>query len=585
MAETLKKEKKTKVDKVSKEGKKEEKMQKAKKQAAATAFSLLADDKAVDPALSSLFSRPAPAPIVPQPAPVVSESDDGAEVADVAGVESDEPAEDVDVIAPEAVELPHDDRAARRKRKRKDADEDLEDAYMQKLAREEDKDAALAAAERASKRQKVKPLRQNGEDSDADADQADPEADGLDGDEMLSDDVDVEDNDDAKDDDVATPPPKHETQEAADVELSKANRTVFLGNVSTTAISSKTARKALVTHLGSFFAEIAEPKKDDPKHKLESLRFRSTPYAVALPKKAAYARKELMDATAKSTNAYVVYSSSTLAREAAKRLNGTVVLDRHLRVDEIAHPAKVDNKRCVFVGNLGFVDDETNIQDANEEDGREKRKRGKEPADVEEGLWRTFNKCGTVESVRVIRDSTTRVGKGIAYVQFEDENGVEAALLYNEKKFPPMLPRKLRVTRARAQKKNAKPGSGRPSSRPHVANTGYQRKITGAEASQMGRAGKLYGRAAASKMKQPRRAEGTTGPQKSGPNAAPLGNGIKAPETFIFEGHRASSKSGKSGLKLGGKKGGGGGGKGKPTNRSAKRGAAYKAGGSKKKTS
>lgn len=581
MAEKVQKEKKAKVDKASK---KEGKMQKAKKQAAATAFSLLADDKVVDPALSSLFSRPAPVSVVPQVAPIVTEGDGEAELAQVSGSTSDELAEEEDAIVPEAIEQPSDDRTARRKRKRKDAEGDLEDAYMQKLAREEDKDAERAAVERANKRQKIKPLGQDDETSDVEAEQAGREADGEEGEEVLSDGMEETEDEDEDEDGAASPPPKHETQEAADVELSKANRTVFLGNVSTTAISSKTARKTLVTHLGSFFSHLPESKDGEPKHKVESLRFRSTPYAAALPKKAAYARKELMDATSKSTNAYAVYSSPALAREAAKRLNGTVVLDRHLRVDEIAHPAKVDNKRCVFVGNLGFVDDETNIQDANEEEGREKRKRGKEPADVEEGLWRTFNKCGTVESVRVIRDSTTRVGKGIAYVQFADENGVEAALLYDEKKFPPMLPRKLRVTRARAQKKNAKPGSGRPSARPHT-NGGYQRKISGAEASQMGRAGKLYGRAAASQMKKPRRTGNATGPQKSGPNAAPLGsaslsNGIKAPEAFIFEGHRASSKSGKSGLKLGGKKGGG---KGKPTNRGARRGAAFKAGGSKKK--
>ena len=42
-------------------------------------------------------------------------------------------------------------------------------------------------------------------------------------------------------------------------------------------------------------------------------------------------------------------------------------------------------------------------------------------------------------------------------MQFTDENAVEAALLMNEKKFPPMLPRKLRVMRAR--KMQVKPSS------------------------------------------------------------------------------------------------------------------------------
>ena len=445
----------------------------------------------------------------------------------------------------------------KRKRKRKDVEIELEDVYMQRLARGEEKDAKRAAEERASKRQKASIVDEE-EDEDEDNNE-DSVVDAV-----------VEDvsEDEADEDDLASPPPKHETVEAADVEQSKANRTVFLGNVSTNAISSKSARKTLTSHLASFFASIAAPKEGESKHKVESIRFRSTPYASAIPKKAAFAKKALMDATTRSTNAYVVYSSPLLAREAARRLNGTVILDRHLRVDEVAHPAKVDHKRCIFVGNLGFVDDESNIQDANEEEGREKRKRGKEPADVEEGLWRAFGKCGTVESVRVIRDSTTRVGKGIAYVQFDDENAVEAALLYNEKKFPPMLPRKLRVSRAKAQKRNAKPGSGRPSARPPSANGGYQRKISAEEASRMGRTGKLYGRAAAANV---RRSGGSASQSSQGK----LGAGIRAPESFVFEGHRASSKSGKSGLKLGkpGKKKGG-----KPTNRSAKRGAAFKAG-------
>jgi nucleolar protein 12 len=415
---------------------------------------------------------------------------------------------------------------------------ELEDEYMNRLQREEDKEASRLAAERVAKRQKKG---QEDEDGTNEA-PAEEEATG-----------------DSEDEEDAATPPKHETEIAKDVEVEKANRTVFLGNVSTAAINSKSSRKTLLNHLASFFTELPENKAGS-KPKVESIRFRSTPYASAIPKKAAYAKKELMDATTKSTNAYVVYSTPALAREACKRLNGTIILDRHLRVDSIAHPAKVDNKRCVFIGNLGFVDDETNIQEANEEDGREKRKRGKEPADVEEGLWRTMSKCGQVESVRVIRDATTRVGKGIAYVQFEDENAVEAALLLNEKKFPPMLPRKLRVTRAKAPKKNAKPGSGRPSARPTAAAaaTGYRRKVTGAEASQLGRSAKLLGRAAAAKMRQP--GDRTSRPAGGARAATALREGIQKPEDFIkkpgfvFEGHRASAKQGKSGLKLGGKK-------------------------------
>jgi nucleolar protein 12 len=200
-----------------------------------------------------------------------------------------------------------------------------------------------------------------------------------------------------------------------ETEIEKASRTVFLANVSTQAMSSKSAKKILLAHMSSFFPDIPAPADGKPAHKVESIRFRSTAYAgTSLPKKAAFAKKELMDATTKSTNAYVVYSNAFAAREAVKNLNGSMVLDRHLRVDGVAHPAKTDHRRCVFVGNLGFVDDESML----DQGGENERKRSRIPSDIEEGLWRQFGKAGTVESVRVVRDEKTRVGKGFAYVQF-----------------------------------------------------------------------------------------------------------------------------------------------------------------------
>lgn len=214
--------------------------------------------------------------------------------------------------------------------------------------------------------------------------------------------------------------PVHEslTQKKEDDEIEKASRTVFLSNVSIEAASSKKAKKTLTVHLSSFLDKNASPPQ-----KLESLRFRSLPFSTgSMPKRAAFATKSLMEATTQSVNAYVVYSSPLVARAACEKLNGTVVLDRHLRVDSVAHPAPVDHRRCVFVGNLGFVDDETVLNVKVDEDGKEqteKRKRTKVPMDVEEGLWRKFGEhAGKVESVRVIRDEKTRVGKGIAYVQF-----------------------------------------------------------------------------------------------------------------------------------------------------------------------
>ncbi|CAD0021381.1 unnamed protein product [Aureobasidium pullulans] len=402
-----------------------------------------------------------------------------------------------------------------RKRKRKDKQPELEDVYMDKLGREEERATAKAKEDRSSKRVKT------AKKDDSDSEEEDSDAvEGADAMEM-------------------SPPPMHETLAPDnDSDLVKSQRTVFLGNVSSEAITSKTAKKTLMRHLESFFDDIADPEKGQPAHSVESLRFRSTAYASAIPKKAAFAKKEIMTETTKSTNAYAVYSSNALAREAARRLNGTVVLDRHLRVDEVAHPAKTEPRRCVFVGNLGFVDDETNIDKANAEEGKGTRKGNKTPSDVEEGLWRTFSTCGKVESVRVPRDAKTRVGKGFAYVQFT-------------KKFPPMLPRKLRVTRAKTIKRNVKPGSNAVKAPGSTGKGIYNPKADPVMQSNMGRAGKLLGRAAAA----------------------------QTPESFIFEGHRAKAGSGKSGLKLGGsgKK------KGKPRTRSSNRAAAWKAGGGKKR--
>ena len=298
-----------------------------------------------------------------------------------------------------------------KKRKRGGNEEELEDVYMRKLAREEAKEEAKVQSDNSRKR--LKSI--NGEDSIAHKHESDL-ANGEDDPETKSEASDAESLDEEFLDEETYSIPKHETlTPSKDVEgLEKASRTVFLGNVSSEAITSKPAKKTLLHHLASFIPSLPT---HTPPHKVESLRFRSTAFASAMPKKAAFAKKEIMDATTKSTNAYAVYSTQVAAREAAKRLNGTVVLNRHLRVDEIAHPAKADHRRCVFVGNLGFVDDESVIQAAEEREGQKKSKK-KEPGDVEEGLWIHFSKAGTVESVRVVRDSKTRVGKGIAYVQF-----------------------------------------------------------------------------------------------------------------------------------------------------------------------
>lgn len=289
----------------------------------------------------------------------------------------------------------------KRKRNNYKDEDDLESRYMQRLGREESTEDTKGHGQRTSKRHM-----QKGGISQTTLEEPDS---------SLDRDTDLKDDKDRPDLKI----PTHESLASSGkaVELEKASRTIFLANVSTNAIKSKSARKILLDHLESFITTVPE---QDVAHKVESLRFRSTAFSSnLLPKKAAYAKKELMDSTTKSTNAYVVYSTKLAAKDAVNRLNGTLILDRHLRVDGVAHPAKIDHRRCVFVGNLSFVDDESMINAANDEENDRRPRRGKEPADAEEGLWRQFSKAGVVESVRVIRDKTTRVGKGFAYVQFQ----------------------------------------------------------------------------------------------------------------------------------------------------------------------
>jgi nucleolar protein 12 len=330
--------------------------------------------------------------------------EDTSAASSAASVESLQPFQTI-VASVNQTETHHATENQPRKRKRQTKEDDLEGKYMLRLAKEEEKEEEARQAARRLKRQKL--VVEHGPEISDEEQGLNEEAeshnpDELDVNPVKADPLDI---------------PQHETlaRDKDAIELEKSSRTVFLANVSTTAITDKKAKKTLLEHMASFLESL--PVQDGKKkHKVESIRFRSTAYAgTGLPKKAAFATKSLMEATTKSTNAYVVYSTAFAAREAVKNLNGTMILDRHLRVDGVAHPTKTDHRRCVFVGNLGFVDDESMM----DQGGENERKRSKIPSDVEEGLWRQFSKAGTVESVRVVRDEKTRVGKGFAYVQFQ----------------------------------------------------------------------------------------------------------------------------------------------------------------------
>ncbi|KAJ5782828.1 Nucleolar protein 12 [Penicillium paradoxum] len=517
-------------------GKKTKSSPKTEEKSSKSAGTLPFGGASLDPTLSSLFAQsagPVQAPTIKYVEPVArakkNEDDDAKdEESSESGDESmEDAAEESDSESAEEDAQPTEPQ--NRKRKRGNAGEDVEETYMRRIAKEEEKDEEKRKSEQA-KRQKQTEKEGSEDDEGEDSDKESASAD--------------------SDEEESAPAPVHESVAgtAKTDELEKSNRTVFLGNVSSEAIKSKTAKKTLLKHLASFCSTL--PESSGP-HKIESLRFRSVAFASGggIPKRASFAKRELLDETTPSTNAYAVYTTLQAARKAPAALNGTMVLDRHLRVDSLAHPSEIDHKRCVFVGNLSFIDSETPEED--EKTGKKKKARA--PADIEEGLWRIFNAHTggkdkkaikkNVEFVRVIRDSTTRVGKGFAYVQFYDGNGVEEALPLNGKNFPPMLPRKLRVTRARKVAKK------RESSAPDAKRS----RVDEAQKTMQGRANRLLGRAGAAKA-------------KADANSTIAGN------SMVFEGHRATE--GSSSIKMKQKSRGS---KAKRESRSSKRAAAYKA--------
>jgi len=126
--------------------------------------------------------------------------------------------------------------------------------------------------------------------------------------------------------------------------------------------------------------------------------------------------------------------------------------------------------------------------------------------------------------VRVVRDAKTNVGKGFAYVQFEDPMSVDEALLLDSKKMA--NDRKLRVTRAKTIKRTQMrkpdpPVSGKRSSK---GKSVYVPKLDAKAKDTVSRAHKLLGRAGAAQLKS---------------------------QSEVFEGLRASANTG-SGIKKGG---------------------------------
>ncbi|PSS11798.1 RNA-binding protein [Actinidia chinensis var. chinensis] len=211
----------------------------------------------------------------------------------------------------------------------------------------------------------------------------------------------------------------------------KLLRTVFVGN-----LPLKIKKKALLKEFSQF-------------GEVESVRIRSVPLLdTKTPRKGAIIQKKINNAV-DSVHAYIVFRTEEAA-QASLAHNMALVEGKHIRVDRACPPSKklkgesaplYDNKRTIFVGNLPFdVKDEEIYQLCSG------------IKDLE----------SSIEAIRVIRDPSTSVGKGIAYILLKTRG---AANLVAKKHSLKLRDRELRLCHAKLNLTPSKRGNPSPTER------------------------------------------------------------------------------------------------------------------------
>ncbi len=168
-----------------------------------------------------------------------------------------------------------------------------------------------------------------------------------------------------------------------------------------------------------------------------------TYYSSAQKKRLAYLRRETNE-KADVVNCYVVIAHprppkdgeaqtapepSEAARLLVEGADGTTFMGRTIRVDRVGATKaalemakgvekKHDMKRTLFIGSLDFEANEQDLRDFLE--GLLQLERGDPPTPISlnEGITPSTLKHNWVQSVRIVRDADSQLGKGIAYVQF-----------------------------------------------------------------------------------------------------------------------------------------------------------------------
>ncbi|XP_043535736.1 RNA-binding protein 34 isoform X2 [Chiloscyllium plagiosum] len=184
-----------------------------------------------------------------------------------------------------------------------------------------------------------------------------------------------------------------------ELETIKNRRTLFVGNVPSDY--SKQMIKALFKEFGP----------------IESVRFRSVACAEPKISKRLATIQKKIHPKRNSVNAYIVFEQDSDAVRALTKNGYEIQTGFHIRVD-LASKSKIhDHRRSIFLGNLSY--------DISEDEVREH-----------------FSECGAIESVRIVRDHESGMGKGFGYVLFQNTDAVTLALKLNNSE---LKGRKLRV--------------------------------------------------------------------------------------------------------------------------------------------
>ncbi|XP_031774158.1 RNA-binding protein 34-like isoform X2 [Apis florea] len=168
-------------------------------------------------------------------------------------------------------------------------------------------------------------------------------------------------------------------------EIKEDERTIFVGNLPKDVTKKK---------LRKLFKQFG---------KIDTIRLRGKiAKSVNVSKRVAAIKNELHPKL-KSVYAYIKFVSKESVKESLS-INGTEFEGNYLRVNASNKSEnKFDSKKSIFLGNLHYnIDDNTIIKH--------------------------FKQCGEIESVRVVRDNKTGVGKGFGYVNFKNEDAVTLAL-------------------------------------------------------------------------------------------------------------------------------------------------------------